>query len=107
LNDTATAVIVNAGAASQLALSTNDLILLDAYGNTADYDFTGIANFVTDGAGTILAPIDSESNKEVVITDGVVYQTDGTTPVTFTGASADDVLTMTLANGDVFTLTVQ
>ncbi|AWW26577.1 hypothetical protein [Acetobacterium sp. KB-1] len=107
LNDTATAVIVNAGAASQLALSTNDLILLDAYGNTADYDFTGIANFVTDGAGTILAPIDSEGNKEVVITDGVVYQTDGTTPVTFTGASADDVLTMTLANGDVFTLTVQ
>lgn len=101
---TAPTVKVVAAEANKLGLSTNDLLVVDEFGNTADYDFTGIATVTVDG-GTFSGVLDAENKVQIKIIDGVIFANDGTTPLTFTGA-ADDSLTIELSNGDSFSITL-
>jgi len=61
---TAPTVKVVAAEANELGLSTNDLLVVDEFGNTADYDFAGIATVTVDG-GTFSGVLDAENKVQI------------------------------------------
>lgn len=104
---TAPTVKVIAAEANKLIVIDNagakELFVSDAYGNVADYDFTGIVTVTGDVAG-FSGTLNAEKQMQIKIVDGVVTDTSDVA-LTFTG-SADDTLTIELSNGDTFSITL-
>jgi len=111
---------IEAGEPAKLVVDgSNNLLIADQYGNTADsdgtaisYNFKGIAKVTNvdgtfnDGVTDTLVP-DAEGNAYIEIVDGKVTS-DGTTQVYYDKAGTDPAtLTLELANGDTFSVTVE
>jgi hypothetical protein len=96
---------ITAAEASKLATNTSsadEIFLVDEFGNAVtDYNFSGIA--VVSGDATFSGTVDAEGQIQVKVINGEFFENDGTTPLSVTG-SAGETLTITLANGDTFTI---
>jgi putative cell wall-binding protein len=101
---------VEAAEASKLAIvdpvgGDDSIYVADKYGNKVKYNFEGLATVTTDGTFSGAAQLDDENQMVVKIVNGDVNDASDTA-LEFTGA-AKNSLTLELANGDTFTVTIK